>query len=150
MILYVYVYSSMMEAALGGRLPRDLRGAIAGSLAGLRKGTNRVSTNGVTAILLFFTEGLPLTYFYLPISARGVPFVHNLSKLIITFAAAPSVLTPVVRSQGLLQGERAPGSAEVLEALRLRLGVGEVAALLSLYLLLLLLVVVVVVVVVVV
>ena len=71
-----------------------------------RKGTNGVSTNGVTANLMFFDRGtfgvLPLTYFDIPKSAR-VHFSPNLPKL-ITSAAAPLVLTPFVRSQvGLLR-----------------------------------------------
>ena len=52
-----------------------------GNKLGLRKGTNGVSTNGVTA------------------SVMGVPFSPICQ--IITFAAAPVVLTPFVRSQGL-------------------------------------------------
>ena len=44
-------------------------------LAGVRKGTNGVSTNGVTANFMFLDRGtfwvLPLTYFYLPKSARA-------------------------------------------------------------------------------
>ncbi len=46
--------------------------------AGIRKGTNGVSTNGVTANFMFFDRGtfwvLPLTYFYLPKSARAYLF----------------------------------------------------------------------------
>ena len=48
---------------------------------------------------MFFDRGtfwaLPLTYFYLPESARAYLFRSKL----ITFAAAPSVLTPFVRNQ---------------------------------------------------
>ena len=66
----------------------------------LRKGTNGVSTHGVTTFFSFF-DGffwvLQLTYFYIPTSAR-VYFFPNLSKL-ITFAAAPLVLTPFVCNQ---------------------------------------------------
>ena len=51
---------------------------------------------------MFFDRGtfwaLPLTYLYLPKSAR-VYLSPNLSKF-ITFAAAPLVLTPFVRNQG--------------------------------------------------
>ena len=65
-----------------------------------RKGTNGVSTNGITANL-FFDRGtfwvLPIIYFYLP-KVPGRTFFPNLSKL-ITFAAAPLVLTPFVRNQ---------------------------------------------------
>ena len=68
---------------------------------GIRKGTNGVSTNGVTANFMFFERGtfwvLPLIYCYLPKSAGAFLF-PNLSKF-ITFAAAPVVLTPFVRNQ---------------------------------------------------
>ena len=66
-----------------------------------RKGTHGLSTNGVTANSMFFDRGtclvLPLSYFYLPKSAKAHLF-PILSK-IITFAAAPLVLTPFVRNQ---------------------------------------------------
>ena len=68
----------------------------------VRKGTNGVSTNGVTANIIFFETGtfwvLPLSYFYLQKKCRGVPFCPNPSK-IITSAAAQLVLTPLVRNQ---------------------------------------------------
>ena len=57
-----------------------------------RKGTNTVSTNGVTANFMFFKRGtfwvLPLTYFYLPKGARAYLLFPNLSEA-ITFAATP-------------------------------------------------------------
>ena len=60
-----------------------------------------MSTNGITANCMFCHRGtfwvLPLTYFYTAKSARVYLFPH-LSK-IITFAAAPLVLTPFVRNQ---------------------------------------------------
>ena len=67
-----------------------------------RKGTTGVSTNGVTANVMFlFNRGtfrvLPLTYFYLPKSARAYLFPQSVK--FITFAAAPLVLTPFVRNQ---------------------------------------------------
>ena len=47
----------------------------------IRKGTNGVSTNGVTANLISFDRGtfwvLPLTYFYLPKSARAYLFPQS-------------------------------------------------------------------------
>ena len=62
--------------------------------------TNGVSTNGVAANFIFFDGrtfcALPLTYFYLPKSARAYLF-PNLSKL-VAFAAAPLLLTPFVRN----------------------------------------------------
>ena len=68
-----------------------------------RKGTNGVSTHGVAADIMIFDRGtfwvLTLTYFYLP-KVPGRTSFPNLSKL-ITFAAAPLVLTPFVRDQGL-------------------------------------------------
>ena len=46
-----------------------------------RKGTNGVSANGVTAIFMFFDREkfwvLPLTYFYLPKSAREYLFAQS-------------------------------------------------------------------------
>ena len=61
-----------------------------------------VSVNGFTADYSYLDRGtfgvFPLTYFDLPKSAGAYLFVHNLSK-IITFAAAPLVLTPFVRNQ---------------------------------------------------
>ena len=46
-----------------------------------RKGTNGVSTHGVTANFMLFDRGtfcaLPLTYFYLPKSARAYLFTQS-------------------------------------------------------------------------
>ena len=48
---------------------------------GVRKGTNGVSTNWVTAIYMFVDRGtfwvLPLTCFYLPKRARAYPFPQS-------------------------------------------------------------------------
>ena len=55
---------------------------------------NGVSTNGVTAIYCFSTEGI---YLYLPKSAKA--YLLPQSVKIVTFAAAPLVLTPLVRNQ---------------------------------------------------
>ena len=70
-----------------------------------RRGTDGVDTNAVAAKFMLFDRGtfwvLPLTHFCLPNSARAYLF-SNLSEF-ITFAAAPLVLTPFVRSQGPLQ-----------------------------------------------
>ena len=50
---------------------------------------------------MFFDRGsfwvLPLTYFYLPRKCQGVLFPQSIK--IITFAAAPLVLSPFVRNQ---------------------------------------------------
>ena len=57
---------------------------------------------GSLQISMWFDRGtfwvLPLTYFCLPKGARTYLFFHNLSKL-MTFAAAPLVLTPFVRNR---------------------------------------------------
>ena len=75
-----------------------------------RKGTTGVSTGWVTANFVFFDRGtfwvLPLTYFYLPQSARA-NFFTDLSKF-MTFAAAPLVSTPFVRNQAFPPPRRAP------------------------------------------
>ena len=77
-----------------------LGGAIC--LSPTRKGTNAVSTNGVTAICMFFDRGtfwvLPLSHFYIPKRARAHLFPQSV-KQIITFAAAPLVLATFVRNQ---------------------------------------------------
>ena len=61
----------------------------------LRQGTHGVSTNGVTATFMMFLDRgtfwvLPLTYFYLPQSARAYLFPQSVNKN-ITFAADPLV-----------------------------------------------------------
>ena len=93
-----------MSATLVGTLrfqnpPKPPRLSSRGSTAveANRKGTNGVSTNGVTANFMCLDRGtfwvLPLTYFYIPQSA----FSPNLS-ILITFAAASLVSTPSVRN----------------------------------------------------
>ena len=70
----------------------------------IQKGTNGVSTNGVTANFMFFDRGTFLGYQSVNI-CQSLSFLHtifpNLSK-IITSAATPLVLTPFVRSQRIL------------------------------------------------
>ena len=62
-----------------------------------RKGTNGVSTNGVTAMFMVFDRHLLGTN--LPKSVKHVrTFFPNLTKL-INCAATPLVLTPFVRNQ---------------------------------------------------
>ena len=96
---YMCIYADSMET---GRTPRA-RCAHPTSRRALRKGTNGVNTNGVTAIFMFFDRGTfwvpPLTYFYIPKIARAY-FFPNLSKF-ITFAAAPLVLTRHASPPGL-------------------------------------------------
>ena len=64
---------------------------------GVRKGTNGVSTNGVTANFLFFDRGtfwvLPLTYFYLPKSARAYLFSQSVE--IHYFCSGPIGVDPI-------------------------------------------------------
>ena len=89
---------------LGSLEAKSLVPAGAGSKP--RKGTNGVSTNGVTANVIFFDRGtflvLPLTYFYLPKSARAYLFPQFVKN--ITFAAAPLVLTSFARNQSKSEG----------------------------------------------
>ena len=68
---------------------------------GVRKGSNGVSANGVTAMFMLFDTGicgvLPLTDFDVP-KVPGRTFFPNLSK----FAAAPLGSTQFVRSKGVV------------------------------------------------
>ena len=68
----------------------------------IRKGTNGVSTDGITATFMYSDRGtlwvLWLTYFYLPKTARTYLFPR--SAKCITSAAAPLALSPFVRSRG--------------------------------------------------
>ena len=90
--------------------PRDLRRRRATTVSGPRrsaeqadcsdmprKGTNGVSTNGVTANFIFFDRGtfwvLPLIYFDILKSARAYLFPQSVK--IHYFAAAPLVSTPL-------------------------------------------------------
>ena len=67
----------MTVRAHAGRVFANLVSLPAGECES-RKVTSGVSTNGVTANLMFFDRGtfgvLPLTYFYLPKSARAYLF----------------------------------------------------------------------------
>ena len=94
--------SSRPRRDAGGTLQRGLPRRAARVLHGDRKGTNGVSTNGVTANFIFVGRGtfgvLPLTYFYIFPNDRAY-LSPNLSKYTI-FAAAPLVLTLFVRNQG--------------------------------------------------
>ena len=62
-----------------------------------RRGTNGVSTNGVTADFMFFDRGtfwvLPLTYFYLPKSARAYLFPQPVK--IQYFCSGPISVDPI-------------------------------------------------------
>ena len=77
---------------------------------GIRKGTNGVSTNGFTALFMLFDRGtfrvLPLTYLYLPKSARAYLFPQSVK--IITSAVAPVVSTPFVRIRLVKWARRPP------------------------------------------
>ena len=66
--------------------------------SGFRKGTNGVGTNGVTAFLLGFWHRdfflvLPLTYFYLPKSARAYPFPQSVKTR--CFCSGPISVDPI-------------------------------------------------------
>ena len=78
-----------------------------------RKGTNWVSTHGVTANLVFLTEG-PFGYSRSPTSifpeVPGRTLFPNLSKC-ITLAAAPLVSTPFVRNQGQQKRDNSSSSS---------------------------------------
>ena len=73
-----------------------------------RKGTNGVSANGVTAFFLFFGRGtfwiLPLTYFYLPKSARAYPFPQSVR--IHYFCSGPISVDPICPQQTYSRGKR--------------------------------------------
>ena len=82
---------------------------IAVEIYGDRKGTNGVSTNGVTACFISFARGtfwvLPLTYFYLPRSARAYLFPQSVKShyfcsgpiSVDPICPQPSVLKPPIR-----------------------------------------------------
>ena len=63
----------------------------------IRKGTNGVSTNGVTANFMFFGRGtfwvLPLAYFYLPKSARACLFPQSVK--VHYFRSGPISVDPI-------------------------------------------------------
>ena len=77
--------------------PCDLVTIVGPALEEIRKGTNGCSINGVTANFMFFDRGtfwvLPLTYFYIPKSARAYLF-PNLSRA-ITFCSGPISADPI-------------------------------------------------------
>ena len=94
---YWHTLSNFRWMAMGMRTTRNQQ--VCGSRRGARKGTNGVGTHGVTANLMLFDR----YFFVLPLNLysperQDVPFSQS-SKL-ITFAAAPFVLTPSVRHQG--------------------------------------------------
>ena len=91
--IYIYIYSQQhnKRGVAPRRLPDEAR-------SGARRGTTRVSTNGVSANYILFDRDfwvLPLAYFYLSQSARAYLFPQSFN----TFAAGPLVLTPFVRNQ---------------------------------------------------
>ena len=70
-----------------------MHGLDLGRVEGLRKGTNTVSTNGVTANIMFFIWqrdflGIPVNLLLSSQKLPGRSLYPDLSKL-ITFAAAP-------------------------------------------------------------
>ena len=67
-----------------------------------RKGTSGVSTDGVTAFLLFVLRdlfGTPVNLLLSSQKCQGVPFSPSCQHELITFAAALLLLTPSVRNQ---------------------------------------------------
>ena len=86
-----------MSSTLQAIDPREM-------LVGIRKGTNGVSTNRVSATFMSFGRGtfwvLPLTYFYPPKSARAHFFFHSVK--VHYFCSGPLAFTPSVRKQGML------------------------------------------------
>ena len=107
------VVGSRWQAARGQSL---VHGPRPGTLEILkvRKGTNGVSTNVVTANVMFFDRGtfwvLPLTCFCLPKSARA--YIFPQSDKINYFCSAPLVVTPFVRNQHVRLRLRAQVSAD--------------------------------------
>ena len=112
MCIYIYIYIYKLARASAATSPAArivgtthelARGPAACDGMVLGEGQMGVGTNWVAANFMLLTEGffcvLPLTYFYLPKSARACLFPPKLSK-IATFAAAPLLLTPFVRNQG--------------------------------------------------
>ena len=74
-------------------------------LSRLRKGTNRVSTNGVTAnfmLLTGFWGLLPLTYFYIPKSARAYLLPRGASRVHGSAHARPGGPADLLLSLALL------------------------------------------------
>ena len=92
----------LLQAFPGLPHRRDGKGSVRFKV---RKVTNGVSTNGVTAIFMFLTQG-PFGYFRWPTcifpKVPGRTFCLNRSKCVI-FAAAPIVSTPFVRNQKVLE-----------------------------------------------
>ena len=72
----------------------------------IRKGTNGVSTNGVTATFKFFDRGtfrvLPLTYVYLPRSARAYLFPESVKNC--CFRSGPISVDPICPQPKIVQG----------------------------------------------
>ena len=71
------------------------------------KGTNGASTNGVTANFIFFDRGpfwvLPLTYFYLPKSARAYLFPQSVNNNY--FCSGPISVDPICPQPNQLKGD---------------------------------------------
>ena len=86
--IYIYICNIFPPAALS--VPR-------GAQASDRKGTDGVSTNGVTANLVFFDRGtfrgLPLTYLYIPRRARAYLFPK--SDKIVYLCSGPIGFDPM-------------------------------------------------------
>ena len=95
MYVYIYIYIHPLSRLVSRRLiapallneSHDKGCPFLGAedaTVGIRKGSNGVSTNGVTAnVIMFFGRGtfwvLPLTYFYLPKSAGAYLFPQSVN-----------------------------------------------------------------------
>ena len=81
-----------------------------------RKGTNGVSTNGVTAKFMCFDRGifwvLPLTYFYLPKRARAYLFPQSVKSPY--FFSGPISVDPIrPQPRQEVEGREARGRADI-------------------------------------
>ena len=133
MCIYIYIYIfHIVGAVRRGGAPGDLQGGASRERhrrrcrgcdrgldvqRGARKGTNGVSTDGVTATFMFFDRGtfwvLPLPYLNIPKGAR----VHLSPQCVKTHyvCSGPTrVLTPFVRNRGAVGEVVAVFSVEVV------------------------------------
>ena len=89
--IYIYIYICWLWLWFR-RCPNT-----SGQSSSCRKGTNGVSTSGVTAKVMFFDRGtfwvLLLTYFYLPKSARAYLFPQSVK--INYFCSGPISVDPI-------------------------------------------------------
>ena len=105
--IYIYIYNNIAKAEADAE---ELAGEIE-ELEGARKGTNGVSTIGVTANLMFSDRGtfwvLPLTYFYPPGNARAYLFPQSVK--IHYFCSGPVSVDPTCPQPRRHRGQREGG-----------------------------------------